>query len=159
MKRNFPKGSQVDGLIWFILGIGLCIGSLQLNLGRISFPGPGLLPFLCGSTLVLLGLILIFSGIEKRLREEKPVKVDEILLQGKWKTILLTILALIVYVILFEYVGFFFTTFFFLFFLFKLTAPKKWLMPFVLSSGTVVLGYFIFSVWLRGQFPRGIFNF
>jgi hypothetical protein len=32
-------------------------------------------------------------------------------------------------------------------------------MPLVLSLFTVILSYLIFSVWLRCQFPRGIFNF
>jgi putative tricarboxylic transport membrane protein len=158
MKRNFLEKDFISGFMWLVLGIGLCIGSIELNLGGLRHPGPGLLPFLSGAVLVLLGLVLMFSSISKGTEEEE-VKVDEISLKGSWKKIFFTILALLGYIVLFEYLGFFFTTFFFLFFLFKFTESKKWLMPLVLSLFTVILSYLIFSVWLRCQFPRGIFNF
>ena len=77
MIRSFFKSDQVGGLIWFVLGIGLCIGSIRLTLGEFHYPGPGFMPFLSGALLGLFGLVLIFAGISKRLREGEKVEVEE----------------------------------------------------------------------------------
>ena len=159
MKRSFLKGDQVHGLIWLILGIGLCIGSVELRLGNLHRPGPGFLPFLSGAMLGLLGLILMVSSFLKELGEKGEPKVESIWVKGHWKKFFFTLLALFCYATLIEYLGFFSTTFLFFLFLFKLSEPKKWVMPLVLSVCTVIISYLLFSVWLKCQFPRGIFNF
>jgi len=158
------KHDLLGGLIWLILGIGLCIESIKLKLisGGFHIPGPGFMPFLAGVLLGILGFILIFSSASKGLRKDEEVKDEKILMKKDWKNFLipfLNLLILFAYVLLLEPLGFLFSTFLFLFFLFKLSEPKKWLMPLVLSVSTVILSYLIFSVWLQCQFPRGIFRF
>jgi hypothetical protein len=63
------------------------------------------------------------------------------------------------YVLLLEILGFIIVTFLFTFFLFKITAPKKWAMPLILSGCTVLASYFILCVLLKNVFPRGILGF
>ena len=153
------RHDRMGGLIWLILGIGIVIGSIKLNLGNLHKPGPGFMPFLSGALLVILGLILlIYTFISKGSWEEK-VKLKKIREKGNWKIFLLTLVALFAYAILLEPLGFIFSTFLFLFSTFKITEPKKWLAPFVFSVSTIVLSYFIFSVWLKCQFPKGILRF
>ena len=53
------KYARADGLIWVILGMGMCIGSIKLKLGNFHTPGPGFMPFLSGASLGIFGLILI----------------------------------------------------------------------------------------------------
>lgn len=159
MNRNLLKSDRVSGLIWLVLGIGLCIGSIKLNLGSLHNPGPGFMPFLSGALLGLFGLILMFSDISRSLREKGEVKVKEVLVKENWRKILFTFSTLVGYIILFEPLGFFITTFLFFFFLFKLTETKKWLMPLIFSGGAVILSYLIFSVWLKCSLPRGILKF
>ena len=155
MKRH----DRMGGLIWLILGIGIIIGSIKLNLGNLHKPGPGFMPFLSGSLLGILGLILlIYTTLSKGLWEEE-VKDRKIKVKGNWKIFLLTLVALFAYVILLEPLGFILATFLFLFSTFKITEQKKWLVPLVFSVSTVILSYILFSVWLKCQFPRGIFRF
>jgi putative tricarboxylic transport membrane protein len=116
------------------------------------------MPFLSGSFLILFGLILAVSTISKGLEKEKT-KGKEAWMNVNWKSFLFTLLALFVYALLLEPLGFYITTFMFLFFLFKLTEPKRWLMPIVFSGISVILSYLIFSIWLKVQFPSGIFRF
>lgn len=141
----------MEGLIWLFLGIGLCIGAIKLKLGGIHKPGAGLMPFLSGALLGLLGLILMFFPISNQLGKNGRVKVN-------WKLFLVLLISFS-YLILLKPLGFLLTTFLFLFFLFEITEPKKWVMSLVFSGVAAILGYLVFLVWLGGQFPRGILGF
>ncbi len=152
----------VGGFIWLILGIGVCIGSIELGLGVLQKPGPGFLPFLSGVLLGLFGLIIIFPLILRNLRKEKELNAKKVWGKENWKSLfptLLAFLALFGYLLFLNILGFILTAFLFLFFLFKLKEPKKWVMPLILSGVTVILSYLLFSVWLMCQFPKGIFGF
>ena len=152
------KPNQVNGFIWLLLGALLCIGSIPLNLGGFHKPGPGFMPFLTGAILILLGLILMFSGSkEAKVGEGSPGKG---FWGGKnWKNVLIPWLSLFGYLLLLEPLGFLPTSFLFLFLLFKLTKPRRWLEPFLFSVAAVAVMYFVFSVWLRIPFPKGILTF
>jgi putative tricarboxylic transport membrane protein len=152
----------MGGLIWLILGIGFCLGSLRLKIGGLHNPGAGFIPFLVGALLCFLGLALIITSFPGKLPKGEKDKVGRGSVKGNGKNLLLpflTLLILVGYVLLSEPLGFLLSTFFFLFFLFKLAEPKKWLMPFTLSLSTVILSFLLFSVWLQSQFPRGVLGF
>lgn len=156
------KYARADGLIWVILGMGMCIGSIKLKLGNFHTPGPGFMPFLSGVSLGIFGLILTFSTTFVRLGNGKEAKNEKSLVKWDWKKFLnplLTSLILLLYILLLESLGFLLTTFICLLLLFKLSEPKKWLMPLILSVSTSILSYLIFSVWLQCQFPRGLIKF
>ena len=153
---------RVGGLVWFVLGIGICIGSIKLKLGNFHTPGPGFLPFLSGGSLALFGLILTFLTTRTGLGEKEDEKDQRELVHWDWKRLinpLFTLFILVVYILLLEPLGFLLTTFICLLFLFKLSDPQKWLMPFVLSFTATALSYLLFSVWLQCQFPKGLIRF
>jgi putative tricarboxylic transport membrane protein len=156
------KHVRLDGLVWLVLGIGLCIGSVRLKLGDFRTPGPGFMPFLSGVLLGIFGLILSFPTTFARLGEGEEAKNEESSVVWNWKKLVnpfLALLILFVYILLLEPLGFIFTTFICMLFLFKLSEPKKWLTPLILSVSTSILSYLVFSVWLRCQFPRGLIKF
>lgn len=153
------KYDRMGGLIWFFLGVGLCMGSIRLRLGDLHRPGPGFMPFLSGSLLILFGLILTFSTALKGPAGKDELNGRKVWVKENWKNILFTLLVLFGYLLLFDLLGFILSTFLFFFFLFKRHAPKKWLMPLAFSGVAVFLSHLIFSVWLGCPFPRGIFKF
>ena len=150
------KHDRFGGLFWSILGTIICILSVKLRIGTLYKPGPGFTPFLSGAVLVVSGLILMLSTLSKQYMEEE---MGIFLMKGGKKDSLFTLLALFVYIILLEPIGFLITTFFVLLFLFKLTDTKRWLAPLVLSASSVILSYLVFSVWLKLQFPKGLLGF
>ncbi len=152
------KLDLISALIWVFLGLGICVGSVQLKLGTLHKPGPGFMPFLSGGFLILFGSILLGLTISKGIEKEET-NGKEARMNVNWKNFLFTLSGLLAYALLLEPIGFYFTTFLFLFFLFKLTESKKWLMPVGLAGTSVILSYLIFSVWLKVQFPSGIFGF
>jgi putative tricarboxylic transport membrane protein len=156
---NFLKGDRVGGFIWLVLGIGQCIGSFKLSVGAFHNPGPGFMPALSGTFLGLSGLVLMLRPISKELGEETEVKVEKSLKKENQKKLLFTFLTLFGYIVLFEHLGFLLSTFLFFFFLFKLTDPRRWLMPSIFSVTAVILCYLIFSVWLKCSLPIGIIRF
>jgi hypothetical protein len=166
MAANFLKGDCLGGLFWLLLGISLCVESINLKLGSFHRPGPGFMPFISGAFLVLFGLILTGSAVSRRLDEQDNVRIKEISLKTDWKSsfanrknVLLTLGALFGYAALLNRLGFLVVTYLFIFFLSKIAQPKKWVLPLAFSGIVVALSYLIFSVWLGLRLPRGIFRF
>lgn len=152
------KSEIICSFIWVALGITQCIESIRLRLGDFRKPGPGFLPFISGILLGLFGLILIVI-LSKTIGEDEKPKGEMLWVKDNSKKLLLTLLALFVYAMVLETLGFLIATFIFLFFLFKLTEPKRWAMPVVLSGVTVILSYLVFCVWLKSSFPVGVLRF
>ena len=151
----------MDGILWLLLGAGFCAGSFKLKIGTLHNPGAGFIPFLVGSLLIVLGLFMVLSP---RLGPGagSPKKEGGETAKGRLKNLLTplyTLLVLFGYVLLLDFLGFIVSSSLFLFFLFKISDPKKWFLPVGLSVTTVLISYLLFSVWLQGQFPRGILGF
>jgi putative tricarboxylic transport membrane protein len=129
---------------------------MELNLGSLDKPGPGFIPFISAAILGFFGVQIMLASLFRKSAKGE-VREGKLWEKGQRGTLFFTLLALFVYASLFEPIGFFITTFLFLFFLFKLSEPQKWLMPLVLSGTSATLSYLVLSVWLKAQFPRGIF--
>jgi putative tricarboxylic transport membrane protein len=115
---------RADGLVWFVLGICICVGSIKLKLGNFSTPGPGFLPFLSGASLGIFGLILALPTVFDKVKKGVESKDDKALMIWDWKKFLnplLAVFSLLVYILLLEPLGFLLTTFLFLLILFKLS--------------------------------------
>jgi putative tricarboxylic transport membrane protein len=155
------KDDQIGGLIWLVLGIGLSLTSFQLRIGGFHNPGPGFLPFIAGVLLTISGLVLFLSRGSGESKAGKVTGEKTLItkVSRRFSIPFLTLLILLVYILLLEPLGFLLATFFFLFCLFKFVEPRKWVTPLVLSLISVIVSHFVFSVWLRCQFPRGILGF
>ncbi len=151
-----------DGLIWVLLGIGICLGSIKLRLGDFHTPGAGFLPFLAGALLAVFGLLLMLStlySLGKRGGNGEDHAVPTRRPRRSFLNPLLTVAILLGYILLLEPLGFLLTTFVCLLLLFKLSEPQRWVTPLVLSCATAVLSYLVFSVWLQCQLPKGLLKF
>jgi putative tricarboxylic transport membrane protein len=156
------KHDQVGGFVWLLLGVGLCLGSFKLKIGGFHNPGAGFIPFWAGVLLGIFGGVLMISSSLKNRGKVEEEQGKKKRVKGDWKNFLIPILILFIlftYVLLLEPLGFLPATFLFLFALFKISEPKKWVMPLLVSLSTVILSYLLFSVWLQCQFPKGILKF
>ncbi len=147
-----------EGFLWVALGAALCIGSLKLGLGTINQPGVGFVPFLAGSLLALVGFILgVSKAFEKTTRKEDPENIVDISIKDFGKRRVYTLVILVLYTLSLESLGFLIATFLLLFFLFKIMEPRRWLAPIFISVFSVIISYLVFNVWLKINFPQGIF--
>lgn len=144
---------RVGGVIWMVLGIALGIGSLRLGLGSLHKPGPGFMPFLTGVLLGSLGLLLAFLNTRKRSEEKGGEKVS---LRQFWGKGVYSLAISFLYAFFLDPLGFIVATFLLIFSLLKIMGTRKWFTPILISFLTVALSYFIFDVWLRIDFPKGI---
>ena len=150
------KGSiQLGGIFWMALGAILSLSSIRLKLGTLHSPGAGFTPFLTGLLLALFGLMLTLESVKGTEPRGEGLVVA---LRGFGRKRTCSLLAVCLYAALLETLGFIITTFLLLFGLFKIIEPRKWLAPLLVSVIAVILSYFIFEVWLRINFPKGIFR-
>ncbi len=136
-----------------VLGAALGVGSIQLGLGTLHKPGSGLMPFFTGVLLGVAGLLLTFSRARKPSEENGG---EEVSLRPFWGRGACSLAASFLYAFLLDPLGFVAATFLLIFTLFKIMGSRKWVAPILISFLTVVVSYFIFEVWLRINFPRGI---
>jgi hypothetical protein len=73
-----------------------------------------------------------------------------------WK-VALTLIALLVYSIGMDYLGFLVSTTIFLAFLFLAVDPQRWYIVIFGSIGVSVISYAIFEILLQSPLPKGIF--
>ena len=148
----------MGGLIWIVLGVSLGIASIALRLGDFRNPGPGFMPFIAGVFLAAFGIILAVQVGSKEIEKDRTFMIKRLWSSWNHRELVFTLLALIGYILLLTPLGFIFTTFLFLFFLFKISDPKRWFLPLSSSLSLTVFTYLIFAIWLKCQFPRGIFK-
>jgi putative tricarboxylic transport membrane protein len=145
-----------SSLVWLGLAILICIGSLRLSLGSFQNPGPGFFPFVAGLVLGVLAIAVYFQarrGAASAKETNQPLWTNS----SGVKKVVLTTIALLVYAISVNYMGFLISTFIFFIFLLRTIEPQRWslvILESLLASG---ISYCIFEIWLQAQLPRGFF--
>ncbi len=140
-----PMESEVvGGLFW--MGVGFFfLSELKLNIGTLRNPGPGFLPKVMASILVLFSLFAFVKGL---IRPLKPLR------EFPWRRPALAITSVFIFGLLLDFVGFLLSTFMLMFFLFSLLRSKgNWAEVFILAAATSLVSWFVFSVALSVPFP------
>jgi putative tricarboxylic transport membrane protein len=144
-----------SSLVWLGIAIYICAGSLSLSLGSFHNPGPGFLSFYAG--LILGGLALVVHLQSRKApsakREPEPIWRNR---QRGWKMVL-TVLALLVYALGMNYLGFLISTFIFLAFLLRVIEPQRWSVALLGSLAASGVFYLVFEMGLQSQLPKGLF--
>ena len=149
------RTEQIISLFWIGFAILVVAGSLGLELGSISDPGPGALPL---GAAVLLSILAAAHLANVTLRpggrEEAPSAWAEV----HWEKGLYVVIALFVYLLLLPILGYLMATFLLMVFLFRFLEPKKWWVVVLGSCLVIAITYLVFEVWLMVQFPRGFWG-
>lgn len=145
------KNDRLSSLFWMGLALFICWGSVRLSLGDFRQPGPGLFSFLAGAVLGLLSLILFWHAHKKGPEERKALWPN---LHATGRMVWMVV-ALIVYTLGMNYVGFLFSTLLFLGFLLRGIGRQKWPAVIAVTILVSLASYFIFQSWLDVQLPRG----
>jgi hypothetical protein len=146
---------QSSSSLFFLAGCGICVYSLRYDLGTLAAPESGLMPFLSGAVIALLAALGFVLGTLKRRRGEGWIP----LLQGvAWRRGLLTLAALLAYLLLQTHLGFTATTLLFIGFLLRTIFPQRWSVVIATAVLTAAITYLVFEVWLQAQLPKGPFG-
>jgi hypothetical protein len=151
MKNNDQRSS----LFWLAAGLAIALYSGNYGLGSFSSPGPGFLPFLTGLAIAGLALVVFLQQLSSRSRE----KMTDLWRRGNWPNVSMVMGALVLYTLLFQFLGFLLDTFWLIAFLLRVMEPMGWkkcLTGAVAASGGA---YLVFQIWLKAQLPAGVLGF
>src|SRR4030042_895346 len=134
------------------MGIGVCYGGVDLELGTLHDPGSGFMFFWVGMIMIGLSLSILIRAMKKTaVAGELKVLWTEI----RWKKIVSVLVALFLYAYAFTSLGFILTTIPLLIFLFKSVEPQRWSWAILGAIISTLAAYGVFRLWLGGQLPEG----
>jgi len=149
MKRR----DRLTALFWAGVGLYIAYEGYRLKLGTLGSPNCGFFIFWTG--LILTGLSLVLFS--QTLLGPKEAKDRWALWErSRWSKGAKMMAALLLYALLFKWLGFILSTFLLLLFLCKGLEPQKWGVALILAAATTVTCYFVFGVFLELQFPPGL---
>jgi putative tricarboxylic transport membrane protein len=140
-------GSEVIGsFFWIGVGIFFAVEGIRLNVGILKNPGPGFLPVMMATLLVLLSLFVLIRGL---MKSKTP------LFKILWKRQFLSVVSVFFYIFLLEFFDFLLSTFIFMFILFTILMKEKNKWPKVLcySAAVALAAWLVFCVVIRTPFP------
>jgi putative tricarboxylic transport membrane protein len=140
-------GSEAIGsFFWMGVGIFFAIEGIRLNVGILKNPGPGFLPVMMATLLVLFSLFVFIRGLTK-----SKTPFFKIL----WKRQFLAVISVFFYIFLLEFFDFLLSTFVFMFILFAILIKEKnkWLKVLCYSAAVALASWLLFYVVIRTPFP------
>jgi putative tricarboxylic transport membrane protein len=140
-------GSEAIGsFFWIGVGISFAIEGISLNVGILKNPGPGFLPVMMATLLVLFSLFILIKGVMK-----PKVAFPKIF----WKKQFLAVVSVFFYIFLLEFIDFLLSTFILMFILFTILIKEKNKWPKILcySAAVALAAWLVFYVVIRTPFP------
>jgi putative tricarboxylic transport membrane protein len=152
MKRvNASKREILSGVVWLALGLFGLFSSLRLGIGNVREPGSGFVLFYASILFVGCIVLMLFLSYFNR-QESAPVESWRSLCRRK---VLVVVGASILYLLLFEKLGYLLATFALMLVLFGLGRLRLWVL--LSCAGATVAGsYFIFHSLLKVPLPKGM---
>jgi putative tricarboxylic transport membrane protein len=134
----------------------ICWEARKLDMGRVVKPGPGFFPFWLGLALIIVSLTLLFQYGRKKI---DPSLSSPDLWKGlHWEKVLYSSVALLLYALFLESLGYILATVLLILFFFRAIEPQKWVVVIFGSVITSFITYFLFKLWLQVQLPRGLWG-
>lgn len=158
------RNVRLSGLVAMLFGVGFLLYDLRYPLDTWGNPGPGVFPLMAGAVLVVLAACELVRDFMRpastRDGEESAaecVSLRDMFRPGYGQSkVLLMIAVFVVYILMIKWIGFFVSNFFFVIVASRLIGARNWKGPVGLSTGVNIFCYFLFDVWLKLSFPRGI---
>jgi len=148
------KSNRIQAILWALFGLYIMYEGFGLKLGTARAPKPGFMIFWMGVVIVILSALFFIETFTI------PMQKHIALGRGtRWFRGVKLMAALILYVTVFQVLGFIVSTFLLLVYMFKGLEPQSWGMALLLSTVTIAICYLVFGVFLELQFPPGLLGF
>lgn len=147
---------QIGGFFWLAISIFVCYESIKSDIGTLSAPGPGFLPFWSAAVLGLFAVaLIIYSSVKPQLR----LGIRDMWRGLHWGKVISMFCALFLYTLLLPKLGYVIATFVLVFFVTSVIDPSRLWRHGVSALITVASSYVLFNVLLDVKLPRGMFGF
>ncbi|MCX5839832.1 MAG: tripartite tricarboxylate transporter TctB family protein [Deltaproteobacteria bacterium] len=150
------NNDQVSSVIWFFIGLTICVASFQYKLGTFSSPSSGFMPLLSGLAICLFSLVGL---IDATIRKKRGEGWTSFLKAVRWEKALIVLISLFAYGLLLKPLGFFLCTLLLMGFLFRVVVPQRWSVVTGGSFLITVAAYIVFEVLLKSELPKGFWGF
>ena len=137
-----------SGFFFFGLSLLMLWESLRLGIGTATEPGPGFLPCCAGAILAVLSLSFTCAGWGFR-KSRQPHS----------NRVIVALMAVFIYSLVLNYLGFIIATFLLVAVLFHLGESRRWWVLIAMSASVTFLGYLFFGKVLHVFFPEGLLGF
>ena len=156
MRKIINFHDILSGFFWLALSLTVCIESLWGEIGSLSSPGAGFLPFWSGVTLGICSIILI---VKSRLSKKLDMEMICLWKEMRWATVLRVLCSLFLYTFFLPIIGYLISTFLLMtYHLGIMTRPRFWVRG-IIAFFIVLSSYVIFYYLLDIKLPKGIFGF
>jgi len=141
------KADRWIGLFFVLFSTYICVESLRLGLGTFHRPGAGFISFYCGIVLGVLSVILGLGFLRNAEEQES---------WGNWRRILLLLVAILIFTLLLEKLGFLPSTFLLIFLVLKGVERRGWGFSLGIALLVAVASYVVFNTLLKADLPAGL---
>lgn len=149
------KRDVISGVVWLAIGLFVLITSIRLGLGSFSDPGSGFVA--CGASILFLSSTLLMLATSRSNRRA-ATPLAEAWRGLRWRSVLIVVVASVIYLLLLDKLGYLLATFGFMLLLFGLGRMKLWVLL-LCATVSVAGSYYIFHSLLKVPLPRGILRF
>ncbi len=159
-----PRKEIASSLVLIIFSAVFLVYTTRYPLDDWENPGPAVFPLILGAVLLVLSSWQLIRALLAPKTaggaEEAGHGIDalkEFLREngGEAKVIALTVM-LALYILMIQWIGFFVSTLLLVVLTSRLMEAKGWGKPVTLAAGVGLFCYFLFEVWIKLSFPRGI---
>ena len=152
-----PSAELISSLVWVLLGLGICLSSVRLQLWTAAGPGSGLLPFVAGLVIGLFGLALLLAEWSRRRRGRRPAPfwADA---PGR-NRVGLVVAGLCAMAYLMPVLGFLLAASLVMTFLLGVIERGRLASSVTLALASSVSIYWLFASLLQVRLPRGLLGF
>jgi putative tricarboxylic transport membrane protein len=155
--NNNKVVDQIFNIFWVLLGIGICIESIRLQLWNPAGPGSGFIPFLTGLLIGIIGFLLFLSEWSKGSKQEEAGKFWENPIARNRVFYLLASLCFMA--LLMRKLGFLLSSIFITIFMIRVIEPRRWSTLIFVSVVSCLSIYFLFKYAMQINLPKGLLGF
>jgi putative tricarboxylic transport membrane protein len=142
----------ISAVMLLALALAVLLEASKLPFGRLSSPQPGFFPLILAIFLAVFSLLLMTEAIGGTKERSRPSSGEPEI----WKRIVLAVGALVLFGLLFEYLGYVVSTFLFIAFLLRAVEQQNWSLVVVVAFFTSLASYLVFGLLLNTPLPGGI---
>ncbi len=150
------KKDIFTSIFWLIFAVYFSIESYRLGLLEGKAVGPGYFPFGCSLFCGIISLYILVKAIRKISSKQTLIIAREPL---HWQNLASVMVAMLVYILFFNKIGFVLCTFLIVVFFTHVVAKQPWFGSLIIAFVTTLASVVIFKMLLEVPLPRGIFIF
>ncbi len=149
MKNDFPLSGIIIVFACAFIGGAFMIPETKTTFSAV---GPRAFPILIGIGMLLCGFWLGWQTWQKQAAGVKFAALDK----ADWKTLGMTALVFLVYLLIFEPVGYLISTTLFMCVAARVLGSRAWLRDVIVAVATSGVIYYLFNGLLKVGLPKGL---